>query len=134
MMNVFPELLTYQLLAPALIRLGVAVVFLTLGYRHLFFQRSKTIATLLPKLGAWTVFSVWYVGIAELIVSILLLVGFLTQPAAIAGVVLAINLISWEKTLPEFTSFSKSFYFLFIVALLSLLFSGAGAFAFDMPL
>lgn len=134
MLNPFPTLLVYSLLAPVIIRIGVAIVFLGLSYRHLFSERQDLTAKLLSRRGAWTAFLVWYLGLAELIIGGFLLMGFLTQPAAIGGVLLSLNLLNWKGNLPDLVPYSKIFYFLLIAACLSLLFSGAGAFAFDMPL
>lgn len=134
MLNPFPTLLTYSLLAPTIIRVGIGLVMLGLGYQHLFSKREKLVTNLIPKWGAWTAFLVWYLGLTELIIGIFILTGFLTQAAAIGGILLSLNLINWKESLPSLVPYSKIFYLLLITGFLSLLFSGAGAFAFDIPL
>ena len=137
MLNVFPDLLFLQLLAPFLIRITLGVMFFWIGYSYIFRDREAVVAQLStkwPKLGP---FSVWFGGIFEMITGIFLIVGFLTQIAAIAGMLIAIDALFAKflyKDLDEVVKYSKMFYIFAFVTSLSLLFSGAGAFAFDLPL
>lgn len=137
MLNVFPDLLFLQLLAPFLIRVAVGAMFIWIGYSYIFRDReaiAAQLSTKWPKLGP---FSIWFGGIFEMITGMFLIVGFLTQIAAIIGMLIAIDalFVKWlYKDLDKVTKYSRMFYILILITSLSLLFSGAGAFAFDLPL
>lgn len=137
MLNVFPDLLFLQLISPFLIRVTVGIMLFWIGYSYIFKDRETVISQVsskFPKLGS---FSVWFGGIFEMITGIFLIVGFLTQIAAIAGVLIAIDALSAKflyKDLDKTIKYSKMFYILIFITSLSLLFSGAGAFAIDLPL
>ncbi|MDP6387914.1 MAG: DoxX family protein [Candidatus Pacebacteria bacterium] len=137
MLNTFPNLLFLGLLSPFLIRITVGLMFLWIGYSYLFKDRvtaTNQVANRWPKLA---ISIVWFGGILEIITGFFLIAGFLTQIAAIAGVLIAIDalFVKWlYKDLNKVAKYSKMFYILMLVASLSLIFSGAGAFAFDLPL
>ncbi|HJO89562.1 MAG: DoxX family protein [Candidatus Pacebacteria bacterium] len=137
MLNTFPNLLFLGLLSPFLIRITVGLMFLWIGYSYLFKDRvtaTNQVSNRWPKLA---ISIVWFGGILEIITGFFLIAGFLTQIAAIAGILIAIDalFVKWlYKDLNKVAKYSKMFYILILVASLSLLFSGAGAFAFDLPL
>lgn len=112
-------------------------MFFWIGYSYLFKDRVTTIAQLstrFPKLATFTVVSG---GIFEIITGIFLIVGFLTQIAAIMGMLIAMDALFAKflyKDLDKVVMYSKMFYILVFIISLSLLFSGAGAFALDLPL
>ncbi len=132
MLNPFPELLVYQLLAPTLLRMAVALVFAYLAYRH-FEHRESISKTRFPVVGqgAWIV---WLSIIIEAAVAVALFFGYYTQVAAILGAIGAIKHIVWRGKFPNFFWLTRSAAFLLLVICLSLLLTGAGAFAFDLPL
>ena len=72
-----------------------------------------------------------------MITGIFLIAGFLTQIAGIAGVLIAIDALFAKllyKDLDKVIKYSRMFYILILITSLSLIFSGAGAFAIDLPL
>lgn len=137
MLNVFPDLLFLQLLAPFLIRITVGLMFLWIGYSYMFRDREVLISQISNKWPRLGPFSVWSGGIFEMITGVFLIVGFLTQIAAIVGMLIAMDALFVKllyKDLDKVAKYSRMFYILIFIASLSLLFSGAGAFAFDLPL
>ena len=112
---VFPQLLTFSLIAPLLLRLAVGIFILYLGL-----ERYK-------KPYGWS--SIFYVASA-----ILLVLGFYTQVAVIASLlILKFDFYTDKKSNPV----SREKYILQVVLnviLISLLFTGPGFLAFDLPL
>lgn len=115
LLSTFPALLTFGILAPFLLRITVAVFIAYLGW-----ERYK-------KEFKW-------LSVLYFILGILLFLGLYTQVSAI----LSIILISADYFLDKGNqTFSKEKRMLFIVVkviLLSLLVTGPGLFAFDLPL
>ena len=134
MLNTFPNLLTYGLIAPFILRVVVGIIFLDLGYLKLGKEKS-----------AWNLFfqtihfKPSYVFVAllatiEIVAGAFLIVGYLTQ---IAALVMAIILFAECYIEMQDGSLLKRdivFYLLLLAICVSLIFSGAGKFAFDLPL
>ncbi len=114
-LSVFPQLLTYGLIAPLLLRLVVGLFVLNLGQERYGKQYS------------WAV--IFYI-----VAGALLIVGLYTQIAVIATIIiLKLDFYINRKT----NLVSKEKYILQVVMnviLLSLLFTGPGFLAFDLPL
>ena len=112
---VFPQLLTFSLIAPLLLRLAVGIFILYLGL-----ERYK-------KPYGWS--ATLYIASA-----ILLVLGFYTQIAVITSLlVLKFDFYTDKKSNPV----SREKYILQVVLnviLISLLFTGPGFLAFDLPL
>jgi len=134
MLNPIPELLTLSFFAPFLLRIAVGLIFLSLGYRHIVKERAATAAAVNERWGQLGTFFVWYLGIAEIAAGLLILLGLWTQIAAIVGAVIAIKMLFLKKRHAVLARESTLFYGLLLAVCLSLLVSGAGAFAFDLPL
>jgi uncharacterized membrane protein YphA (DoxX/SURF4 family) len=134
MLSVFPDLLAFGLFAPFLLRATLGLVFISFGKFKLGRGRAEKTAffeSLGWKPGSYVAATL---GIIELAVGILLLIGLYTQLAALAAVlILLIALILKRKTASGIESGTGFLTLLFIIAL-SLLVSGAGFFAFDFPL
>ena len=132
MLNLFPNLLTYGFFAPTLLRLVAAGVFVYLTYVHL--QRREEIGTtrfMLIGAGAWTV---WVLVFVEAIIAIGLFLGYYTQVAALLGLLMALKHFVWAKRYPRVFFLNRIDYVLLAVVCLSLLLTGAGALAMDLPL
>ena len=118
-LSIFPELLTYGLLAPFLLRLIVGYLILCLGW------------TRYKKPYKWT--TVLYA-----VFGVMLIIGLYTQIIAIVSIILLkfdyyVDFYKDRKSTPV----PKMVTFLYVMAiliLLSLLFTGPGAYAFDLPL
>ena len=128
----FPELLTYGFLAPTLLRVAAASVFAYLAYQH-YKNRDDKAARRFPVLGddLWVI---WLAILIEAGIAAALFVGYYTQYAGILGAALAFKHIIWGGSYPRFFILPRSTALLLLVITLSLLATGAGAFAFDLPL
>lgn len=127
MLNPFPELLTFGLLSPFIIRICLGIMFVRHGYFKLFKNRDE--------LAGKTAKNVMIaVGSVEIIGGIMLLLGFLTQIAALVLAILVLSVAIYKKRGGEITKRDLSFAVFVFLILISLLFSGAGFFAFDVPL
>jgi len=134
MLSIFPDLLTYHLLAPFIIRLMLGFIFVNAGYIKLWSGHKEKIdffnkAGLRPG-----VFYAWFIGALEFIGGIFLIVGFLTQPVALAFSLILAGAVIIKTRNPELLPESRALYVILTLISLSLLFSGAGFFAIDYSL
>jgi uncharacterized membrane protein YphA (DoxX/SURF4 family) len=137
MLTTFPSLLAYNFFVPMLLRVVVALFFASLAINH--FKAKKELATELEHhfkfLSHET--SIWVSGLlilAELGVGILLFVGAWTQIAAILAALGFAKMSYFAPSMPRYAPLPRSTYMLLIAISISLLITGAGAFAFDLPL
>lgn len=121
MLSLFPSLFAYGLFAPLLIRLVLGIILAHWGYRVLrSHQKSSTSTTLL--------------AIVDVVAGILLIIGLFTQFATlVAAIVLAVKLVNKARSKALFTD-GVNYYFILFVMAVSLLFTGPGFLAFDLPL
>lgn len=131
MLNIFPGLLL-PFLAPTLLRVGIAVAFAAIAYAQ--WKRRDTLKELpLPFVGRqW-----WWIWVSVAVhagIAAMLFVGCYTQGAALAGALLALKHLVWAKRYPEAVPVSRATSLLMLLVCLSLVLSGAGAFAQDLPL
>ena len=133
-LNPFPSFLLYAFYAPFLLRLVVALVFIEFGYAKLTKER-KSKAEFFQKIGLkpGTTFVIVF-ALIELVAGAMLLVGFYTQIAAlVAGIILLASMLIKTKHSTHFAS-TSGYYFILLVICVSLLMTGAGAYAIDTPL
>ncbi|MEK7614666.1 MAG: DoxX family protein [Patescibacteria group bacterium] len=134
MLNTFPSLLTFGLLAPFIIRVVLALVFIHAGYLKIFERRESTVSLFENlKFPAPAVF-VWVISLAEIFAGLFLLAGFGTQIAAIFIFIISLGGFAVKVYRGELLKQSVDFYIFAMVMSLSLVFSGAGFFAVDLPL
>ena len=113
-LSLFPYLLSFQLAAPLLLRLTLGIILGHWAYKH--FRTNRTCA------------------IIEGIVAILFIIGLYTQLAAlVTAIAFIVFMVKKVKAKAFFTDGINYYFILFIIAL-SLLVTGPGLFAFDMPL
>lgn len=133
MLNVFPTLLSFALLAPVILRITLGIIFIYISYFIIYKNGGDFLAyykkNKYPVPGAMT----WFLSILTSLTALFLILGFLTQVVAIISIYILISLYLSDKDVKAF-EFSNSFYILAGVVALSLLFLGAGAFAIDLPL
>jgi putative oxidoreductase len=134
MLSVFPNLFTYSMLAPFILRVVVGVIFLELGYLKLGKEKST-----------WSMFFqtihfrpshlfVALLATIEIVAGAFLVVGYLTQIAALVMAVILFAEAYVELRDGSLLKRDVVFYTLLLVICVSLLLTGAGAFAFDLPL
>jgi len=111
-LSVFPSLLTFQLLAPTVLRVAAALYILFVAK-----MKSKH----------WS-------AIIFAVLGVLLFIGLYTQVAALAAIiVLSIDLNRNKKKYG--VNLEQKIIFAFVIVILaSLLFTGPGFLAFDLPL
>jgi uncharacterized membrane protein YphA (DoxX/SURF4 family) len=113
-LSIFPQLFTYGLIAPFLLRLAVGGLRLFVGIEK--WKKDKTLSVL------------------NIVSSLCLIAGLYTQVAVIVGIILiSIDYFS-EKKAGTLTKEKTVISILMKVVLLSLLFTGPGFLAFDLPL
>lgn len=118
MASIFPELLNYSQLAPVIIRIACG------------FSLARMNAPKIKGSGAEK-----YLAILEILGAIFVLIGFLTQPAAIVLIaIIAAEIIRKQIRKTEILPGRKIIYLLLISSLLSLLVAGPGLFSIDLPL
>lgn len=134
MLNPFPDLLTYSLLAPFILRLVVGFVFIDLGFFVLKSEKGRWLTSFkalrIPK----EELGIKIFGYLQIISGLMLLVGFYTQIVALVLAVITFFETYIEYKEPVLLKRNFVFYLLLLAICLSLLFSGAGAFAIDLPL
>jgi len=134
MLNPFPELLTYGLVGPLLIRLALGIFFVLLGYDKLR-NGKEHLEGFFESLSLKPVrYYVKGLGIIETVAGVLLMAGLITQIAAIiVSIILIVSIVvSFRK--PEANLKSPLVYALLLVMALSLITTGAGFLAVDLPL
>ncbi len=132
MLSLFPQLLFLSPLAATLLRISGGGVLLFLAWDH--WRRRSELATIdfiIVGRGAWIPLAG---ALVELIVAAGLILGLYTQAMAIGGALLALKSIIWSGRYPQFFPLSRAASILLLAVCLSLIATGAGAFAFDLPL
>lgn len=134
MLNTFPDLLNYSLLAPLILRVVLGLIMLNLGYLKARIEKERW-EGLFGFLGLRP--AKWFVKIfalVEIVGGLLLLAGAYVQIVALVFVLITLSelILEWEE--PALVKRNLPFYFLLFAISVSLLFSGAGAFAFDLHL
>ena len=114
MLSLFPELLFLAPFAAFIIRVAVGFMLGMSAYRHVFIP-APTMRAL---------------GILEGVVALLLIFGGYTQAAAMVG----FFIVALALLLPTYRTFPRSTLAMLLVMCLSLVVTGAGPFAFDLPL
>lgn len=133
-LSVFPELLSYSDLAPFILRVVIGFIFIELGLLKFKGEKERWLASF-DTLGLRPAdFFVPLYGFLQVAGGFLLIIGLWTQAAALAFVVLTGIELYVEWKAKEILKRDMIFYLLLFVIALSLLFSGAGAFALDIPL
>lgn len=132
MLNPFPDLLIYSFFAPTLLRVLIGAVFLWSAYVQ--YQRRHELARVrFPVVGSGS----WIISFSVLVHAAIgagLILGYYTQIAALLGALGALKGLVWAKKYPRVFPLCRIDYFFILAVCLSLLISGAGAFAFDLPL
>jgi uncharacterized membrane protein YphA (DoxX/SURF4 family) len=126
MLNTFPDLLTYGFFAPTILRLTVAIVLFYLAY-HQWRTRveiAKVRSFMFPTLSI----------IFNVIVGIALFVGGYTQIAALLAIIGFCIGLWLNRRHPHIVILSNTTVIVLIVVCVSLLLTGAGALAMDIPL
>ena len=125
MLNPFPELLSFSILAPTLLRIGVSLVLLYTA-TSIWTQRESVEG---GSRTASLFFASAAVGIASFIIA-----GAQTQVAALLLAAFSLFGFVAKGNMSHLAPLERSTYALLFSIALALLFTGAGAFAFDIAL
>lgn len=134
MLNPFPDLLTYGLLAPFILRVVAGLIFVNLGILVFKNEKDRWLSSLTvlkipnPKI------ALKVLGAIEIAGGIMFILGFYTQLAALVLGLLTFAEAYTEYKDPLILKRNFVFYTMLLAITLSLLLSGAGAFAIDLPL
>lgn len=132
MLSLFPTMFL-ALLAHALLRLFVGGTLLYLGFRHIGRERRGLKATLSEHWPRFAGFFVWYLALVEIALGVLFILGMWTQAAAIVAAILSIEMMLFRRRLAHPSIPQSMYYVLLLGASLSLLITGAGVPAIDLP-
>lgn len=131
--NIFPELFSFSLIAPLILRVALGLIFINLGFLKLSKEKSGWIDSLhllgLRPAGFFTVL----LGLIEIFGGLLLLAGAYTQAAALILSILSISEMLVEYEEESILKRDFVFYLLLSAICLSLLLTGAGLYAIDIP-
>lgn len=134
MLNTFPSLLTFSLLAPLILRVVLGLIFINLGYIELTSEKKRWVAFFeTVRLKPAKMFVV-IMGLFEVIGGFFLLAGFMTQMTALVFSIITFGEFYAEYREETLLKRDVVFYLLIFAISLSLLLSGAGLFAIDYPL
>lgn len=121
MLSIFPGLLTYQLVSPLLIRIVLGAIFVFWSYQAFFKHKVS---------GTYTRLSSALEGIA----GILLIIGLFTQLASLYLLADLIVRVYKKVVSKNFLTDGVNYYLILLVLAISLLLTGPGFLAFDLPL
>lgn len=134
MLNPFPDLLVYSLLAPFILRLVAGFIFVNLGVLAFKNEKERWLSSLTVLRIPRPQLALKILGAIEIASGIMLLLGFYTQIAALVLTLLTFGEAYVEYKDPTVLKRNFVFYIMLLSIVLSLLLSGAGAFAIDLPL
>jgi len=132
MLNPFP-IQFLAMVAYALLRVTIGIVLMHLGLEHI--RNRQTLKEVFSfSWFPYGLFFAWYVGVFEIIVATMFILGFLTQIAALLTILLSLKFIIMHKRFSSPSIPGKIVYLLLLGISLSLFITGAGIFAFDLPI
>lgn len=128
----FPQLFYLSFFIPALLRVAVAIIFFLIAW-HTYTRRDELAEVQLPVVGkaAW---AAWFAVVVEAAIGLCLLLGYYTQLAAAVGALAALKFFILKRRIGGYAPISRTASFLLLIICLTLIISGAGAFALDVPL
>lgn len=122
MLSTFPSLLSFGEYAPFIIRIVLGFTLAYFGYMKFKGKGSSS--------GSNT--KVY--GVAEIIISILIIIGLFTQVAALLNVVILIIKLGHKVQEKALLTDGVNYYILLLAMAVSLVLTGPGVLAFDLPL
>jgi uncharacterized membrane protein YphA (DoxX/SURF4 family) len=133
MLSLFPGVLFLAPLATTFIRVAAGLMFIYIAWRMVSTRDeiSKTKVIIVGHVRPWVV---WLSATVTFVVGVLLVIGLWTQAAALVGMFIALKHGLGVRNYSDILPLAASGYILLFVICLALFFSGAGAFAFDLPL
>jgi len=133
-LSIFPDLLTFWLVAPFILRIIIGLIFVYFGISKIWKEKERKI-NFFKKIGFSTgVVCFWITSILEIIGGVFLILGLFIQPTALVLLLVVMGAIYSKIRHPELLDNTLEFFILLLAVLLSLLFLGAGFWAIDLPI
>lgn len=118
--SVFPYLLTYEQVAPLILRIVLGVTLAYFGYRKIRGSGSSSGSN--SKIYGWV----------ELLIAIFLVIGLWTQVAAMLNAAILLIKIGFKIRHKAFLTDGVNYYLLLLAIAISLILTGPGILAFDL--
>jgi len=134
MLSIFPTLLVFGIFAPFVLRVVVGTYLFYIGYAHMREGRELLTQELSGLFGSFSKYLVIIGGLFEAVIGLSLIAGFLTQVMALLGALYMVKLLIFKNNYPVWIKHERVFYVILLAIFLSLLLSGAGVPAIDLPL
>ena len=132
-LSLLPQLLFLSPLAATLLRVAAAcAIFYVANYIKQ--NREMIMRTSLPIVGNPPSWMLWFSAIIMFLTAAALFFGYWTQAAAIIGAIIAAKMYIGNAMVPSIIPLSRGTSALLFVICVSLILTGAGAFALDLPL
>jgi uncharacterized membrane protein YphA (DoxX/SURF4 family) len=122
MLSLFPSLLAYQQVGPFVIRVVSGATLAWFGYQKIKGRGTSSGSN-----------SVTY-GCVEIFLSVFLIIGLFTQLAALLNAIILLIKLGLKARDGKLLSDGVNYYILLLVMCLSLMVTGPGFLAFDLPL
>jgi uncharacterized membrane protein YphA (DoxX/SURF4 family) len=132
-LSLLPDILFLSPVAATMLRVAAALAFFYIA-RRMSTTRREITETRLPMIGNP---APWMVSLSSIITALTgfaLLMGYWAQAAAILGALITLKHLIGTYWFPSIMLLSRGTYALLFIICTSLIFTGAGAFAFDLPL
>lgn len=120
-------------LSATLLRIVLGAYVLYFAY-HLYEVREQIARRSWPIVGHMRPWMIWTGFVVSAVIGVMLVVGYLTQIAAIVAILAMAKLWYFAPRLQDLGFYSRSTCFLLLVLGISLFMTGAGIYAFDLPL
>lgn len=131
--NLFPELFSFSLIAPFILRIVIGLIFLNLGSLKLGKEKAGWLTSLEILNIKPAGFFVGLLGIVEALGGLLLIAGAYTQISALVLGIIALVELFIEYKEESILKRDFVFYLLLAAICVSLLLTGAGLWAIDVP-
>lgn len=132
MLNPFP-IQFLSLFAYFILRFFVGTILIYLGFKH-YRNRDTLKETLILSWCKHGASATWFLILGEIIIGSLLVLGAYVQYAALALIVMCIEMLIIRNWFSHPNIPPKIFYLLLLACSLSLFITGAGVLAFDLPI
>lgn len=132
MLSLFPQILFLAPFSATILRVSAGVAFLLVAWIHMSKREELSrVDFFVIGHGAWIPV---FAALLEFAIATALVAGIYTQLAALFGALVALKSFIWKRRFSEMFPLSQPTSALLFVICISLVFTGAGAFAFDLPL
>lgn len=133
-LNTFPELLTYSALSPFILRVVIGFIIINLGLLKLGKEKQDW-QELFEAINFHPAkYFVKILAFIEILGGLMLFIGTYTQIVAMVFSIIFFCEAVLEYREESLENRNLPFYIIIFAIVLSLIFSGAGAFSFDLPL